>query len=115
MKFRNTTERREEAPRLAVRAEKRATKNYKIIVLFSETETAKQNQKFPFHFLSAPPPPPAENLKLRKENFWFLLPRPKGADEARIICHQGSARNAVELCSIHTAVNIFYRGIERPR
>ena len=44
---------------------------------------AKQNQKFPFHFLSAPPTPPAENLKLRKENFWFLLPRPKGADEAR--------------------------------
>jgi hypothetical protein len=47
---------------------------------------AKQNQKFPFHFLSAPPTPPAENLKERKENFWFLLPRPKGADEARIIC-----------------------------
>jgi hypothetical protein len=45
--------------------------------------TAKQNQKFPFHFLSAPPTPPAENLKERKENFWFLLPRPKGADEAR--------------------------------
>ncbi|HAM95943.1 TPA: hypothetical protein DCP13_01800 [Candidatus Azambacteria bacterium] len=44
---------------------------------------AKQNQKFPFHFLSAPPIPPAENLKLRKENFWFLLPRPQGADEAR--------------------------------
>jgi len=43
---------------------------------------AKQNQKFPFHFLSAPPTPPAENLKLRKESFWFLLPRPQGADEA---------------------------------
>src|SRR3990167_7557556 len=27
---------------------------------------AKQNQKFPFHFLSAPPTPPAENLKERK-------------------------------------------------
>ncbi|KKU40017.1 MAG: hypothetical protein UX56_C0045G0005 [Candidatus Azambacteria bacterium GW2011_GWD2_46_48] len=39
---------------------------------------AKQNQKFPFHFLSAPPIPPAENLKLRKENFWL-----QGADEAR--------------------------------
>jgi len=34
-----------------------------------------------------------------------LLPRPKGADEARIIGHQGSARNAVELCLIHTARN----------
>ena len=45
--------------------------------------TAKQNQKFPFHFLSAPPTPPAEENKKGKENFWFLLPRPKGADEAR--------------------------------
>src|SRR3989338_9583431 len=44
---------------------------------------AKQNQKFPFHFLSAPPTPPAEENKKGKENFWFLLPRPKGADEAR--------------------------------
>src|SRR3989344_9020914 len=46
---------------------------------------AKQNQKFPFHFLSAPPTPPAEEKKKGKENFWFLLPRPKGGDEARII------------------------------
>ena len=44
---------------------------------------AKQNQKFPFHFLSAPPTPPAEEKKKGKENFWFLLPRPDGADEAR--------------------------------
>ena len=44
---------------------------------------AKQNQKFPFHFLSAPPTPPAEEKKKGKENFWFLLPRPQGADEAR--------------------------------
>ena len=43
----------------------------------------KQNQKFPFHFLSAPPTPPAEEQKKGKENFWFLLPRPNGADEAR--------------------------------
>ena len=35
---------------VAVRAEKRANKNVKIRLLFSETETAKQNQKFPFHF-----------------------------------------------------------------
>ena len=53
------------------------------MVLFSESETAKQNQKFPFHFLSAPPTPPAEENKKGKENFWFLLPRPQGADEAR--------------------------------
>ena len=71
-------------------------------MLFSETETAKQNQKFPFHFLSAPPTPPAEEKKKGKENFW-VCPRPKGADEARIIGRQDLARNAVELCSIHTA------------
>ena len=64
---------------------------------------AKQNQKFPFHFLSAPPTPPAEENKKGKENFWFLLPRPKGADEARIIGHQGSIQNTFELRSIHTA------------
>ena len=46
-------------------------------------QTAKQNQKFPFHFLSAPPPPPAEEKKKGKENFWLLLPRPQRADEAR--------------------------------
>ena len=32
-----------------------------------------------------PRTPPAEEKKKGKENFWFLLPRPKGADEARII------------------------------
>ena len=82
---------------------------------------AKQNQKFSFHFLSAPPTPPAEEKKKGKENFWFLLPRPKGADEARRLertiqfqattrsaraissFRQGSARNAVELCIIHSA------------
>jgi hypothetical protein len=56
-----------------------------ILYYNSSVEAAKQNQKFPFHFLSAPPTPPAEEKKKGKENFWFLLPRPKGADEARII------------------------------
>src|SRR3990167_337014 len=42
---------------------------------------AKQNQKFPFIFLSAPPTPPAEEKKKGKENFWLLLPRPQRADE----------------------------------
>ena len=37
--------------------------------------TAKQNQKFPFHFLSAPPTPPAEENKKGKENFWVLHTR----------------------------------------
>ena len=61
----------------------KSNQNAKIMMLFSKTETAKQNQKFPFHFLSAPPTPPAEENKKGKENFWFLIPRPKGADEAR--------------------------------
>ena len=68
-------------------------------------ETAKQNQKFPFHFLSAPPTPPAENLKLRKENFWFLPARPKGADEARIIGRQDYQQNTFELRPVDTAGN----------
>src|SRR3990167_4482489 len=34
-------------------------------------------------FCRLPPHPPTENLKLRKENFWFLLPRPQG--EKRIL------------------------------
>src|SRR3989344_2590461 len=71
---------------VVLHSEKRATKSAKIqILLFSESEAAKQNQKFPFHFLSAPPPPPPEENKKGKENFWFLLPRPQGADEARDI------------------------------
>src|SRR3989344_818270 len=37
--------------------------------------TAKQNQKFPFHFLSAPPTPPAAENKKGKENFWVLHTR----------------------------------------
>ena|SRR3989344_1206277 len=96
-----------------------------ILYYNSSVLAAKQNQKFPFHFLSAPPTPPAEENKKGKENFWFLPPRPKGADEAcrleRTIqfqattrsareissFRQGSARNAVELCSIHTAKVIF--------
>src|SRR3989344_3484110 len=79
-RFRATTKRREEAPRLAARIWRK--EQSKVIksndTLFGVSEAAKQNQKFPFHFLSAPPTPPAENLKLRKENFW-VLPATKGS------------------------------------
>src|SRR3989338_6502499 len=37
--------------------------------------TAKQNQKIPFHFLSAPPTPPAEEKKKGKEHFLVLPAR----------------------------------------
>lgn len=60
-----------EAPRLAAKTEKGATKSIKIqILLFLESVAANQNQKFPFHFLSAPPHPRRKS-KERKENFWF--------------------------------------------
>src|SRR3990167_7298780 len=85
--------------------------------------TAKQNQKFPFHFFFrfAVEGWGEETRGKMQGNFWFLLPRPQGADEARRLertiqfqattrsaraissFRQGSARNAVELCSIHTA------------
>jgi hypothetical protein len=53
--------------------------------------------------LSAPPTPPAEENKKGKENFWFLLPRPKGADEARIIGRQDLIQNTFELRPVDTA------------
>ena len=48
---RATAKRGYESTSVAVRVEKRANKSAKITVLFSETETAKQNQKNSFPFL----------------------------------------------------------------
>src|SRR3989344_8918612 len=67
-------------------------KNYEFYTQFSDIQKKVES------YLEHDP-----NTYKGKENFWFLLPRPKGAGEASIIGHQGSARNAVELCSIHTA------------
>jgi len=77
--------------------------------------TAKQNQKFPFHFFFrfAAEGWGEEAREKCKEIFWFLLPRPKGADEARIIGRQDSIQNAFELCSIHTA--IFRKGFQNQK
>jgi A/G-specific adenine glycosylase len=98
-------------------------------VLFSETETAKQNQKFPFHFFFrfAVEGWGEETRGKCKEIFWFLhtrvRERVRGAlvrfptqsertrqfqattRSARAISssHQDFARNAFELCPIHTA------------
>src|SRR3990167_7849724 len=52
-----------------------------ILYYNSSVEAAKQNQKFPFHFLSAPPTPPPP--KERERKFLVLYTRPKGALEAR--------------------------------
>jgi hypothetical protein len=109
-----------------VRAEKRATKSDKIIVLFSETETAKQNQKFPFHFFFrfAAEGWGEETREKCKEIFWFLHTRVRGAlyrfptqsgrtgrfrattRVARAISRQNPAdfsRSTFELRPIHTA------------
>src|SRR3989339_1573645 len=90
--------------------------------------TAKQNQKFPFHFFFRFAAEGGEETREKcKEIFWFLhtrvRERVRGAlvrittqsertrqfqvttRSARAISsfRQGSARNAVELCLIHTA------------
>ena len=62
--------------------------------------TAKQNQKFPFHFLSAPPTPPAEENKKGKENFWVL--------PARVLeCGRGAQIRAYDLVSSHHALRAY--------
>jgi hypothetical protein len=98
-------------------------------LLFSETETAKQNQKFPFHFFFrfAVEGWGEEAREKCKEIFWFLhtrvRERVRGAlvrfttqsertrqfrattRSARAISrHQDYQQNTFELCLIHTAV-----------
>ena len=72
-------------------------------LLFLESEAANQNQKFPFHFLSAPPTPPAENL--RKEGKFLVLYRDRRERTRRALVfnHLDFARNTFELCSTNTA------------
>lgn len=72
--YRATTKRGYGCASVAVKAEKRAIKNDKMIVLFSETEAAKQKQKFPFHFFGSPHTP-RRGKGIRKENFWVLHTR----------------------------------------
>ena len=52
-------------------------------LLFSETEAAKQNQKFPFHFLSATPTPPAEINQEGRKIFGFCPRESASAPEAQ--------------------------------
>ena len=113
---------------VAVRAEKRANKNVKIRLLFSETETAKQNQKFPFHFFFrfAVEGWGEEAREKCKEIFGFCTRESASVSEAHCIAsprnrsvrgsfkspraprvrfspRQDSAQNTFELRSIHTA------------
>jgi len=73
VEVRATTKRGYGIASVAVRAEKRAIKSDKLIVLFSETETAKHNQKFPFHSLGrfAVEGWREETREKCKEIFWF--------------------------------------------
>ncbi len=74
---------------------------------------AKQNQKFPFHFLSAPPTPPAEEGKEGRKFFGFEFASEASVRGAKslhalrawIISQNPAdfARNTFELCPIHTA------------
>ncbi len=65
---------------------------------------AKQNQKFPFHFLSAPPTPPAEENKKGKENFWVCPRESASAVEARHSAigayASGSSHHALRACEV---------------
>ena len=66
-------------------------------LLLSETEAAKQNQKFPFHFLSAPPTPPAELNQKGRKIFGFCPRESASATEAqseRTIQFQATTRSA---------------------
>jgi hypothetical protein len=127
---RTTTKRGYGSASVAVRAEKKANKSDKIMMLFSETETAKQNQKIPFHFFFrfAVEGWGEETREKCKEIFWFLhtrvRQRVRGAlyrfptqserteksrtttRSARAISRQNPAdfvRNTFELRPIHTA------------
>ena len=71
--FRVSTEREYGCASVAVKAEKRATKSYKIIVLFLETETAKQNQKFSFLNFRFSAGGVGGADKKWKGNFWFCF------------------------------------------
>ena len=73
---------------------------------------AKQNQKFPFHFLSAPPTPPAELNQKGRKIFGFVSERSE--DEARIICFG----NRCELGTIQTPEQnstIFSEVFQKPK
>ena len=87
-----------------MRVEKRANKNVKIRLLFSETQTAKQNQKFSFPFFAGSPHTPRRKRNC-KEIFGFGIAT-EGSVRGASIIRQNPAdfvRNTFELRPIHTA------------
>src|SRR3989338_8668454 len=59
-----------------------ATRGISIHIIVPNLPWRSKTKNFLSIFCRPPPTPPAEEKKKGKENFWFLLPRPKGADEA---------------------------------
>ena len=94
------------APRSPWGWRREQSKGDKIMMLFSETETAKQNQKIPFHFFFrfAVEGWGEETRGKCKEIFWSLHTRVRERVRGAFSLNQDSARNTFELCPIHTAV-----------
>ena len=65
---------------------------------------AKQNQKFPFHFLSAPPTPPAEEKEMQGKFLGFAPATEGSGQDAQISCRQDYQQNIFELCLTDTAL-----------
>ena len=91
-----------------MRVEKRANQCDKMKMLFSKTETAKQNQKFPFHFFFrfAAEGWGEETREKCKEIFWFLHTRVR--ERVRGAHHWSSGFNSKY---IRTSFNTLRRGI----
>jgi len=70
-------------------------------IILIDSDEAKPKISFPF-FVGSPHTPRRIKSE-RKENFWFLLPRPQGADEARIIQYQDFVGKKFGFCSGDTA------------
>ena len=75
------------------------------MTLFSETETAKQNQKFPFHFFSASRRRGGgrRREKNARKFFGFCTRESASVSEAHFILRQDFRQNTFELRPIHTA------------
>ena len=74
-------------------------------MLFSETETAKQNQKIPFHFFFrfAVEGWGEEAREKCKEIFWFLHTRVRERVRGAFSLNQDLTQNTFELCLTDTA------------
>ena len=70
--------------------------HFQTILYYNSSGSGEAKPKISFPFFVGSPPHPTEENKKGKENFWFLLPRPKGADEARrlvrLLFEKGSSK-----------------------